>query len=203
MMKMNKPDPRTLAPASNIPKHYFAFNKNNKPDTRYFVYEIWEDKMPDKIVAGQKLENIDERTLSDEQLDKLIPFWRQISIDKGLKHPILSIQVDIGNGSELSYGYKDGREGIPPNAKTYIAKPKFDKNIMLMRHGGKQGKSLVYHTPLDSPTLREELANFNKLLARFFNGEFYELLSEQSDRRPGWEFRNEVVVDNAKLRSTD
>ena len=200
---MNKPDPRTLAPASDIPKHYYAFNKNNKPYTRYFVYEIWEDKMPDKIVAGQKLENIDERTLSDEQLDKLIPFWRQISIDKGLKHPILSIQVDIGNGSELSYGYKDGREGIPPNAKTYIAKPKFDKNIMLMRHGGKQGKSLVYHTPLDSPTLREELANFNKLLARFFNGEFYELVSEQSDRRPGWEFRNEVVVDNAKLRSTD
>ena len=186
--------------SAKLPKHYYAFTKNNKPDTRYFVFEIWEDKMPDKIVAGQKLENIDERTLSDEQLDKLIPFWRQISIDKGLKHPILSIQVDIGNGSELSYGYKDGREGIPPNAKTYIAKPKFDKNIMLLRHGGKQGKSLVYHTPLDSPTLREELANFNKLLARFFNGEFYELLSEQSDKSPGWEFRKEIVIDNSKLR---
>ena len=103
MMKMNKPDPRTLAHASDMPKHYYAFNKNNKPDTRYFVYEIWEDKMPDNVVAGQKLENIDERTLSNEQLDKLVPFWREIVKDKQLKNPILSIQVDIGNGSELSY----------------------------------------------------------------------------------------------------
>ena len=201
MMKMNKPDPRTLAPASDIPKQYYAFNKNNKPDTRYFVYEIWEDKMPDNVVAGQKLENIDERTLSNEQLDKLVPFWREIVKDKQLKNPILSIQVDIGNGSELSYGYLDGRDEIPPNAKTYIAKPKFDKNIMLLRHGGKQGKSIIYHSPLDSSSLRMELENFNKLLSRFFNGEFYEILLEHSDKKAGWEFHNEIVVDNAKLRN--
>lgn len=201
-MKMNKPDPQTLTSASDIPKRYFAFTKNNKPDCIYLVYEIWEDKIPYKVIAGQKLEGIDERTLSPEQLDKQIPFWRQMATDKCLKHPILSIQVDLGNGSELSYGYLDGREEIPPNAKTYIAKPRFDKDIMLMRHGGKQGKSIIYHSPLDSSTLREELENFNKLLARFINGEFYELLSEHSDKSMGWEFHNEIVVDNAKLRNT-
>ena len=200
-MKMDKPDSQTLAPVSDIPKRYYAFPKNNKSDGRYLVYEIWEDEIPDEVIAGQKLEGIDERTLSPEQLDELIPFWRQMATDKRLKQPILSIQVDLGNGSELSYGYSDGREEIPPNAKTYIAKPRFDKNIMLMRHGGKQGKSIVYHSPLDSSTLREELENFNKLLSRFFNGEFYELLSEHSDKSMGWEFCNEVLVDNAKLRN--
>src|SRR3989344_4876092 len=196
MMKMNKPDPRTLAHASDMPKHYYAFNKNNKPDTRYFVYEIWEDKMPDNIVAGQKLENIDERTLSNEQLDELIPFWRRMAKDKQLKNPIISIQVDIGNGSVLSYGYLDGRDEIPANAKTYIAKPRFDKNIMLLRHGGEQGKSIIFHSPLDSLSLRIELENFNKIVSRFINGEFYELLSEYSDKSSGWEFPNEIVVDN-------
>jgi hypothetical protein len=197
-------DKSTSPKSSNtIPKSYYAFQKNNKPDVRYFVYEIWEDKKPDEVIAGQKLEGIGERTLSPEQLDKLIPFWRQMATDKPLKHPILSIQVDLGNGSELSYGYTDGRKGIPPNAKTYIAKPRFDKNIMLMRHAGKQGKSIIYHSPLDSSTLREELENFNKLLVRFFNGKFYDLLSEHSDKSNGWEFHNEVVVDNAKLRNME
>ena len=186
--------------SDGMPARYYAFTKNNKPDGRYFVYEIWEDKIPDKVIAGQKLEGIDERTLSLEQLDELIPFWRKMAEDKKLKRPILSVQFDLGNGCELSYGYKDGKDEVPPNAKTYAIKPRFDKNIFLMRHEGKQGKSLVYHSPLGSDTLREELTNFNKLLIRFFNGEFYDLLTEHSDRNPGWEFRNEVVVNNAKLR---
>ena len=177
-----------------------SFPKNNKLNDKHLVWEIWEDKHPDKVIAGQKLQGGDERTFAPEQLDRMIPFWRELALDDNLNNPIITIQGDIGNGSEVSYGYKDEREGIPPNASSYTIKPIFDKNIMLLRHGGKQGKSFVYHTPLDSPTLREELTNFNKLLARFFNGEFYELLSEQSDRSPGWEFRNEIVVDNAKLR---
>src|SRR3989344_288769 len=78
----------------------------------------------------------------------------------------------------------------------------FNKNIMLLRHGGKQGKSIIYHSPLDSSSLRMELENFNKLLSRFFNGEFYEILLEHSDKKEGWEFHNEIVVDNAKLRKT-
>ena len=199
---MNKPNPRTLTSAFRIPKQYFAFTKNNKPDSRYFVYEIWEDTMPDNVIAREMLENIDERTLSPEQLDKMIPFFRQMAVDKNLKNPILSIQVDFGNGSEIAYGYTNGRKDVPPNAQAYIIKPMFDDNITLMRHGGEQGKSLVYHSPLESLSLREELENFNTLILRFFNGGFDELLNEHSDKSTGWEFRNEVIVDNTKLRKS-
>lgn len=199
---MKRPDPQTTTPTSRTPKQFFSFTKNNNPDSRYFVYEIWEDEMPDKVIAGEKLENIDERTLSSEQLDTIIPFWKQMADDNNLKHPILSIQVDLGNGSEIAYGYSDGREDIPPNAKMYTIKPIFDDNITLMRHGGDQGKSIVYHGPLDSLTLREELENFNVLLSRFFKGEFYEVLNEHSDKSMGWEFRNEIIVDNTKLRKS-
>jgi len=201
-MNMNKSDPQTITPTSRTPKKFFSFTKNNNPDSRYFVYEIWEDKMPDKVIAGEKLENIDERTLSSEQLDKMIPFFRQMAVDKNLKHPILSIQVDLENGSEIAYGYTNGRKDIPPNAQAYIIKPMFDDNITLMRHGGEQGKSLVYHSPLESLSLREELENFNTLISRFFNGGFDELLNEHSDKSTGWEFRNEVIVDNTKLRKS-
>ena len=200
---MNKPDPRTLAPASDIPKHYYAFPKENKPDGKYICIEVWEDGHPDK--AERKLLETDTEVfmVDETKLDSMLAYWQGVVRGAGFENPFFTIQGDIGNGSEVSYGYKDEREGIPPNASSYTIKPIFDKNIMLLRHGEKQGKSIVYHSPLDSSTLREELANFNKLLARFFNGEFYELVSEQSDRSPGWEFRNEVIVDNARLRSNN
>jgi len=199
---MKRSEPHNTAPTSQTPKQFFSFKKNNNPNSRYFVYEIWEDTMPDKVIAHEKLENIDERTLSPEQLDKMIPFFRQMAIDKNLKNPILSIQVDFGNGSEVAYGYSDGRKDIPPNAGAYIIKPMFDKNITLMRHGGKQGKSIVFHSPLESMSLREELENFNILLSRFFKGKFYELINEYSDKSIGWEFQNEIIVDNTKLRKS-
>lgn len=61
-------------------------------------------------------------------------------------------------------------------------------------------QKLSFDSTLNSQTLREEITNFNKLLVRFFNGEFYELLTEHSDKAIGWEFQNEVIVDNSKLR---
>jgi len=183
-----------------IPARYYAFTKNNKPDGKYLALEVWEDEHPDKAKRKLLETGADAFLVDETKLDSMLAYWKEVAGGAGFENPVFTIQGDIGNGSEVSYGYKDEREGIPPNASSYTIKPIFDKNIMLLRHGGKQGKSFVYHTPLDSPTLREELTNFNKLLARFFNGEFYELLSEQSDRSPGWEFRNEIVVDNAKLR---
>jgi S-DNA-T family DNA segregation ATPase FtsK/SpoIIIE len=71
---------------------------------------------------------------------------------------------------------------------------------MLVRHGRKQGNSLIYHSPLNSPMLREEIGNFNKLLTRFANGEFDKLLLEYVDKSMGWEFCKEVVIDNERLR---
>ena len=180
---------------------FYAFTKDNKPDGKYSVFEVWENGHPDKVVTGQKIE-FTERTFSEEQLDILIPYWRNMSSEAGFNEPMLTIQGDISNGCELVYRYKDNREEIPPNAKFYTIKPVFDENITTVRHAGKQGKSLVYHSPLNSPTLREEIMNFNKLLISFFNGEFYKILAEHSDRNPGWEFCNEVVIANAKLRST-
>ena len=183
---------------SVTPKHLYSFTKNNRPDGKYSAFEVWENKHPEMVVTGQKIE-FTERTFSEEQFDILIPYWRKISSEAGLNEPILTIQGDIGNGSELTYGYKDGREDVPPNAKFYTIKPVFDKNITTVRHTGKQGKSLVYHSPLNSLTLREEIMNFNKLLIRFFNGEYI----EPSDKSLGWEFRNAVVVNNTKLRSVN
>ena len=36
------------------PKVCYTFQKNNKPDGKYIVYEIWEDEHPDKVVGGEK-----------------------------------------------------------------------------------------------------------------------------------------------------
>src|SRR3989344_637692 len=187
--------------SKQLPTNLNSFPKNNKLNDKHLVWEIWEDKHPDKVIAGQKLQGGDERTFAPEQLDRMIPFWRELALDDNLQNPIITIQVDVGNGSELAYGYKDDRNEVPPNAKFHTIKPVFDENITTVRHAGKQGKSLVYHSPLNSPTLREEIMNFNKLLISFFNGEFYKILAEHSDRNPGWEFRNDVIVGNAKLRS--
>ena len=191
----------SLKSSDAIPNHYYAFTKNNNPDGKFLIFEIWENKYTDKVAAFERLE-FNPKTLDAKQPDRLIPFWQKLASNAGLNDPILTLQGDIGNGSELSYGYKDGRDGIPPNAKTYAIKPRFDENIFLMRLGG-AGKSIVYHSPLNSSTLREELTNFNKLLMRFFNGEFYELRTEHSDKSTGWEFCNEVLVDNAKLRKAN
>ena len=189
---MYKPDPRTLAPSSDIPEQYFMFKKNNDPNGQYLVYEIWENGYPDEVVAEQKL-TFSPKTFGESQIDKIIPFWKKLG--KELKDPILTIQADEGNGSELMYGFKDKREGIPANAKFYTIKPVFDKNIMKMRHGGKQGRSLVLHSPLASQTLHVELSHLNRLLVRFFEGEHIDF----GDRTSGWEFRRETIIDNTKL----
>ena len=197
---MNKPDPRTLAPASDIPKNYSMVKKGNKPDGKYLAIEVWADGHPNKAERKLLEINTEAFAIDETKLDSMLTYWKGVARGAGFENPILTIQGDIGNGAELLYGYSDNREGIPPNAQSYTIKPRFDKNIFLMRHGGEQGTSIVYHSPLNSPTLREELTNFNKLLMRFFRGEFYELLAEYSDKGTGWEFQNEVIVDNSKLR---
>ena len=182
------------------PSKLFSFSKNNKPDVNYFVYEIWEDKMPDQVIAKEKIGSVDERTLSSDQLIRLIPFWRKLAKDKRLKKPILSIQIDSGDGSELAYGYTDGRDGVPPNAKFYIIKPIFDKNIALVRLGNSKGKSIVYHSPLNSPDLQDDLEIFNKLLSQFIHGDFHKLFSKYVEKSIGWEFCNEIIFDKLLLR---
>ncbi|MDO8487558.1 MAG: hypothetical protein Q7S45_04640 [Candidatus Curtissbacteria bacterium] len=185
---------------SKTPLQYFAFTKNNKPDGKYLAIEVWPDGSPNRV-KGRYLE-IDANTFSTDEtkLDSLIAYWEKVASDEGFEKPMITIQADFGIGSELAYAYTDGREEVPPNAKSYTIKPRFDKNIFLMRTGG-DGKSLVYSSPLDSPTIREEISNFNKLLVQFFNGAFYEVLTEYSDRDMGWELLNDLVIDNAKLRS--
>src|SRR3989344_1494908 len=162
-MKIDTADPHTLSAPPDIPKKYYAFTKNNKPDGKFLIFEIWENKHPDKVAAFERLE-FNPKTLDGEQPDRLIPFWQKLASNAGLNDPILTLQGDIGNGSELSYGYKDGKDEVPPNAKSYTIKPRFDENIFLMRLGSEHGKSLLYRSPLDSPNLREEITNFNKLL---------------------------------------
>lgn len=181
---------------TKIPQKLFAYTKKNNPQNKYLVYEIWENGYPDKVVAGQKLEYNPE-TLEKKQLDRMIPFWKKLG--KKLKEPIITIQVDEGNGSEIMYGYKDGKERVPPNAKSYTIKPVFDKNITKGRRAWKQGRSLVYSSPLGSPTLKKEVLNFNTLLVRFFSGKDVEL----ARNNPIWEYRNEVVIDNSKLRQVN
>ncbi len=182
------------------PTNLYSFTKNNNPDVYYFVYEIWEDKKPDQIIAKQKISGVDERTLSTHQLGIIIPLWRKLAKDKSPISPILSIQIDHGNGSELAYGYTDDKDEIPPNAKAYIIKPVFDKNINTVRLGGSNGKSIVYHSPLNSPDLQEDLEIFNKLLSQFIHGDFPKIFSKYAERSIGWEFCNEFVFDSLLLR---
>lgn len=182
------------------PKKAYGFSKNNQPGGHYLVYEIWEDKHPDQVAAGQKLDSFHPDILSAESLKRLIPFWQGIASSRQLKHPIITHQGDIGSGPLIRYGYTDGRGEVPPNAKCYARKPVFDKNISIIRNTDNPGKSLIYHSPLHSATLYSEIENFNQLLIRFFNGEFSQIFEEYSDQDPRWQWHGELVVDNEKLR---
>ena len=64
-------DKSGLATKSITPKQLYAFNKDNRPDSKYSVFEVWENKHPEIVVTGQKIE-FTERTFSKEQLDILI-----------------------------------------------------------------------------------------------------------------------------------
>jgi len=180
---------------------WYGFSKDNKPDGKYLFYEIWEDKHPDKVVAYKKIENYDENMLSKEEIEKIIYFGKKIATKNNVKNPIFTMQCDIGDGAKFLYGYTDGKKETPPNAKTYTKKPVFDKNITPLFFTENEGKSIIYHSPLDSLTLFEEITNFKKLITKFFDGKYFELLGKYSDKHPGWEFVSGLVIDNKKLRS--
>ena len=182
-----------------IPQKAYGFVKNNKPDGKYIAIEVWEKGHPDKgeikiIGVGTKGFGIDET-----KLDSFISYWKGVARGAKFENPMFTLQGDIGKGSEISYAYKNGREESPLNASSYTIKPLSEEGVVIIRLPGDEGKSLVYHSPLNSPTLKEEVGNFNKILVRFFKGE----LIEPTNKSPGWEFRNEVVVDKETLRKED
>ena len=173
---------------------FHIFSKKNDPNKNYLVYEVWENKHPDKVAFGKKIE-FNPKTLSEEELDKTINFWRKTANETSLIDPILTIQGDMGNGTQVGYGYEDGRKEIPPNSKTYTIKPTFDKSIAKYREIIDDGKSLVYMSSLSSETLRRELKLLNNLLIKFFNGEY----AKRPYKSPFEDSINELIVDTDKL----
>ena len=177
---------------------FHIFSKKNDPNKNYLVYEVWENKHPDKVAFGKQIE-FNPETLSEEELDKTINFWRKTANETSLIDPILTIQGDMGNGTQVGYGYEDGRKEIPPNSKTYTIKPIFDKSIAKYRAIIDDGKSLVYTSSLLSKTLRSELIILNKLLVKFFNKEYIKRPYES----PFEDSINELIVDTDKLLTLD
>lgn len=51
-----------------IPNNYYVYGKDNKPDEKSLVYELWEDGHPDKVIVGQKVTDGDEKTFSEKKL---------------------------------------------------------------------------------------------------------------------------------------
>lgn len=100
------------------------------------------------------------------------------------------------------YGYTDGRQEVPPNARFYVKKPIFDKNILTVKFTQNPGESMIYQSSLNSPTIIEEIDNFGKLLSRFFKGEFAELLREYSvNKDDDPVFLSHFIIDNNKLKN--
>jgi hypothetical protein len=182
----------TKSSSNNLIFH--TFPKKNDPNKNYLVYEVWENKYPEKVAFGNKAE-FNSKLLLEDELDKIITNWRKEAVDAGLSDPFLTIQGDIGNGTEIGYGYEDRRKEIPPNSKTYTIKPIFDKSISKYRAIVDDGKSLVYTSSLLSKTLRSELIILNKLLIKFFNGEYI----KRPYKSPFEDSINELIVDTDKL----
>ncbi len=178
---------------------YFSCRDN--PEGRKITYELWEDEHPEKVIAGQKLEKANYLTFSKEQMDKMVVFWKQLAEEEQLKKPIITIQVDIGGGASFMYFYNNGSKKIPPNAKYYVKKPIFDKNIVTVRCTDNPGKSMIYQNYLDSPNMSEEISNFNKLLPSFFEGKFGELFRKYAvNKNDDVVFISYFVVNNKKLK---
>ena len=107
------------------------FHGQDKRETvgNFFVYEIWENFMPDKLAGGEKLQYF-PGILSEEQIRILIPFWKDLGVK--LNDPILSLQLDKNGGTTTLYQYTDGRDEAPPNARRGIIKPIMEKGIKKM-----------------------------------------------------------------------
>jgi len=185
-----------------IETSYYSPGNDNNPDGKYVTYELWEDKHPEKVIAGQKIENAGQQTFSKEQLETAIPVWKNKAKKRHLKQAMITIQADIGKGAEFLYGYTNGCKEVPPNARFYVKKPIFDKNIVTVKLTENPGKSMIYQSPLNSPTIIEEIVNFGKLLAHFFDGEFFKLFKEYSVNKDDDPiFISHFIIDNSKLKN--
>ena len=158
-----------------------------------FTYEVWENKHPDRL-SGQMFP-FEADFLSAAKFDECMSLWK--SLAEEFSDPILTIQGDVRGGTVRGYRYEDGRSGPPPNAIAHVIKPIFDPAIAVFNcyTNDSMGNSLVYHCPMSSPTLREEVEKFNQLLIRFFSGEdLYKTLN-----KPASGFYWEIVVSKEEL----
>lgn len=175
---------------------FFRFEKNNEEDKNYICLEVWEDKEPGNISVRQ-LEEYKDNYFKN-RLTKLL----EISREAGgkLKTPVLTIQGDIGKGTQIGYYYEDRNE-VPPNAQGYTIKPLFDKSIRLIRFSfeeNRQEKSIVYSSSLSSFDLGEKLIKLDNIFRIFFENPYK--AKQILKIEPNF-FRQEVIIDNEALRN--
>jgi len=139
---------------SVIKKPFYGYDKQKKERPYQLTYEVWENFYPDKIAGGQFKKYV-PGILSEEHLNEMIPFWKELALK--FSDPVLSLQLDKDGGSTVMYQYSDDRKGPPPNAKGIIIKPIFQKNIGILKVAEEPGISFVFHTSLNSTQLESDI----------------------------------------------
>lgn len=175
---------------------FFRFEKKNEEDKNYICLEVWEDKEPGNISVRQLEEYEDD--YFKNSLTKILEISREAG--KKLKNPVLTIQGDIGKGTQIGYCYEE-KDEVPPNAQGYTIKPLFDKSIKLIRFSleeNRQGKSIVYSSPLSSFDLDKKLIKLDNIFRIFFENPYK--AKEILKIEPNF-FRQEVIIDNEALRN--
>ncbi len=135
----------------------YGCDKRADESPAVLTYEIWENFLPQNLIAGEKLVYHSD-ILSEEQLKIMIPFWLKLGSE--LSDPVLSLQYDKNGGSTILYRYSDEREGVPPNARGRVIKPIFDKGIVKVVLSDYSRYTFVLHATLNSPTLKDEVSQF-------------------------------------------
>lgn len=148
---------------NNLNKPAFGFVKRVDNGSTVLTYEIWENFLPNKVIAGETRPYFPD-ILSTEQLETFIPFWMELGVE--LNDPILSLQLDKNGGSTILYRYSDEREGTPPNACSRIIKPIFEKGIEKIILSDYSKSTFILHTSLKSSTLKNDIKDFMLIIEK-------------------------------------
>lgn len=167
-----------LSADENKPFYGFQLSDEDKNLPLAITYEVWENFQADKVVAGERKKYV-PGILAEEQLDRMILFWKKLGED--LVDPVYSIQLDKNGGSTMMYRYTKNKK-VPPNVKFPVKKPIFEKAIEKLTIWEEPGKSFVFHTTLRSRRFADDVKYFASLIEKIAFAETLEnIFKNESD----------------------
>jgi len=144
-------------------KQFFG-NDNRGVIGDYLTYEMWDNFIPNKIIANETKEYF-SNILSDEIIKKLASL--SVEFSKKLKDPIFSLQLDKNGGATVFYQYEDERDVPPANACCKIIKPIMEDKVKKMVLADNTKSTIILHTSIsDESSLKKDIKEFVSIIEK-------------------------------------